>query len=457
MFDTRNRNWHEQANEKPDEYTYRDKHLSLWQSAANFAATNISPALLKSNDQSPSGVATALMAPVHAVNRAVAKVKRANQHFLSVTPDFGALSTIGECAKLAAELLWAELKGDDDAVNILQNRLKFAVCDVPGWAECVTQYALYKASLGPNPYRKNVDITKSIIKDQTRIGIIGDWGTGEQIAIDLLQQVKAQQPDLLIHLGDVYYAGTSTEMTHNFLQVCNSILGPNIPIYSLCGNHDMYSGGAPYYQMLDTIGQQSSYFCLRGNFWQIIAVDTGNNDQNPLTVSTNMTKLNDTEIPWALDKVQNAGGRRTILLSHHQLFSPFGSVGSVDGTPYCFNPNLYGVFKGVLTAVDVWLWGHEHTLAVYDQYMGLGKGRCIGASAIPVFTGQQSYTPDGSLHTFNGTLPTWQGAVQLGNDGTDYNHAFAMINLANATGNIDYFELPIGTRTANKLWSETIP
>jgi predicted phosphodiesterase len=455
MFDTRDLASTELENQPPDEYTYRDANLSLWQSAANYAVTNMAPALIEAKDRTPRGIARILMAPVHAVNRAVSEIKKGGHQVASaVAPDFSALATVGDCAKLAAELLWAEIKGDDNAVSILENQLKYSVCDVPGWAECVTQYGIYKASMGPNPYRENMDVVKPL-PDQTQIAIVGDWGTGEETAIDLLQQVKNQNPSILIHLGDVYYAGTDSEMTHNFLQVCHSIL-PGIPLYSLCGNHDMYSGGAPYYKLLDTIGQQSSYFCLRGNDWQIVSVDTGNNDNNPFTVSTNMTTLNRTEIPWALDKIQNAGGRKTILLSHHQLFSPFGSVGDVNGTPYCFNPNLYGIFKDVLSAVSLWLWGHEHTLAVYDQYMGLDKGRCVGCSAIPVFTRQQSYAPNTKLHTLTGNLPAWLATAQLGNDGTDYNHAFAMITLTKATGKIDYFEVPMTNPRANVIWSEPI-
>ena len=45
----------------------------------------------------------------------------------------------------------------------------------------------------------------------TRLAIVGDWGTGEQVATNLMQQVASLNPDVLIHLGDVYYAGTQSE------------------------------------------------------------------------------------------------------------------------------------------------------------------------------------------------------------------------------------------------------
>lgn len=456
MFDTRNRELNESANQKPDDYTYRSVHLSLWQSAASAVAMNMSRALLQANGQTVAGLAGKLMAPVHAVNRAASAGKYSRARMQLATPDFSALSTVSDCASLAARLLWADLTGDDEASQTLQSEFRYSECDVAGWLECATEYAAYKLSLGGNPYRPNLDVVRPM-SDSCKIAIIGDWGTGDDIAVNVLQQVDALQPDILIHLGDIYYAGTQNEVTHNFLQICRATLGADVPLYSLCGNHDMYSGGKAYYGLLDTIGQQSSYFCLRGPAWQIIAIDTGNNDRNPFTVNTNMTFLNDSEIPWVQDKIKNPGGRKTILLSHHQLFSSFGSVGSLAGADYCYNPNLYSVFKDVLGSVDAWFWGHEHTLAAFDPYAGLNRGRCVGCSAIPVFRTQQSYQAATGLQSYGGKLPTWQQNVQLGNNGTDYNHAFAILTLHGPTADIEYYEVPVGSRNANPLASEQIP
>ena len=58
----------------------------------------------------------------------------------------------------------------------------------------------------------------------------------------------------------------------------------------------MYSGGDGYYWLIDHIGQQSSYFFLQNDYWQFLAMDTGHNDHDPVTVSTNMTSL--VNITW---------------------------------------------------------------------------------------------------------------------------------------------------------------
>ena len=148
-----------------------------------------------------------------------------------------------------------------------------AVCDAAGWAECLSTYLGYKALLQKPIYRPNQNVVVDL-GTKTKLAIIGDWGVGDDVATNVLQQVAALKPDILIHLGDVYYAGTETEAKVNFLDICRSVLG-DIPIYTLCGNHDMYSGGNGYYWLLDQIGQKSSYFCLQNSDWMFLAMDTG--------------------------------------------------------------------------------------------------------------------------------------------------------------------------------------
>jgi ABC-type phosphate transport system ATPase subunit len=110
-------------------------------------------------------------------------------------------------------------------------------------AECLTQYLKYKAERGVNPYRADQDIEIKI-SDSVRIAIIGDWGTGERTAISLLEAVRDQKPNLLIHLGDVYYAGTEDEMDNNFLKICRDAMGSEFQLFTVW-NHDMYPAAPP--------------------------------------------------------------------------------------------------------------------------------------------------------------------------------------------------------------------
>jgi hypothetical protein len=176
-------------------------------------------------------------------------------------------------------------------------------------------------------------------------------------------------------------------------------------------------------------------------------MDTGFHDNDPFTVATNMTELVDqdgwSEAAWHLKQLAQAGSRKVVLLSHHQLFSPFSSVGSVDDTPYAYNPNLYKTFAPVLPKVEWWFWGHEHTLGVYAPYMGLKRGRCVGASAVPVFQDQQSYATASGLKTLDGSMPTWNTDATLGTTKGMYNNCFALMTLTGPSATVEYYEVPI--------------
>ena len=439
-----------------DEYSYRDARLSLWQAAvgahlrspkhkARLAAASLT------GDSSKIATEDDLMRPVHFVAHTVTDagkpfefvVNQVKRGFFDLKAKFDPLE---DCARSAAHFLWAEIEGDEENSKLYAGELQKSVCDVAGWTECLTAYLGYKALLQDPVYRPNQNVVVDL-GAVSKLAIIGDWGTGADVAANLLKEVAALKPDLLLHLGDVYFAGTEYEVKANFLDICRSVLG-NIPIYTLCGNHDMYSGGNGYYSLLDQIGQKSSYFCLQNNDWMFVAMDTGFHDNNPFNVSTNMTQLVSkdgwSEASWHLNQISKAGSRKLVLLSHHQLFSPFGSVGSVDGTPYSYNPNLYDVFGPILPKVEWWFWGHEHTLGILPPYMGLKRGRCVGASAVPVFQDQQSYAAATGLKTFDGgDMPTWDPNGVLGTTDNMYNNCFAMMTLSGASATVDYYEVPL--------------
>lgn len=83
--------------------------------------------------------------------------------------------------------------------------------DVAFVTECQSNYMEYMMKTGmrylqwqrPSDY-----IIKNPIPDDAVVAIIGDWGTGLQDAISLLEEaVLARGATIIIHLGDVYYSG----------------------------------------------------------------------------------------------------------------------------------------------------------------------------------------------------------------------------------------------------------
>ena len=429
---------------KHPRYTHPDPYLSMWQSAAGVVhRANVRTGMLDMRESAANAVD--LMAPVHAVATAIrSRGERMPEDIQGVEGiNLESMGVVKDCAKLAAQFLWAEVTRNHDRSQQLADELKKSVCDVGGWSTCVTTYLAFKASGGNLPYRDHLNPVFEL-PATPRIAILGDWGVGDRAAANLLREVKQQSPNVLIHLGDIYYSGTHDEAAHNFLDICRLVLGPTLPVYTLCGNHDMYSGGNGYYWLLDELGQQASYFTIRNDQWQIIAMDTGHNDCNPLTVATNMTSVNANEVTWIKSQITKSAAPRTILVSHHQLFSPFGAVGTVGGVKYAYNPSLFDNFKDVVDRVEWWFWGHEHTLAVYEPYIGLRRGRCIGASAVPVFSDQQSYTPATDLKTLDGKLPDWDPKTELSvnRDGV-YDHTFAILDLGAAPASVEYFRVPV--------------
>jgi hypothetical protein len=172
-------------------------------------------------------------------------------------------------------------------------------------------------------------------------------------------------------------------------------------LFTLCGNHDMYGGGVPYYALLDRLGQPASFFCLRNPHWQLLAMDTGYNDFDPFRVDATATWVQDgtddqgrptddnySELAWHIDKLTQAAGRRTVLLSHHPLFTLHSPIAKNRVQ----NDRLLAQFKPWLANVDLWLWGHEHNQMIYAPFAGLRRGRCVGAGAIPILRDENPCT-----------------------------------------------------------------
>ena len=361
----------------------------------------------------------------------------------------GAMETVKYCGGLAAKMagqFWnAFVRGDRTEYDAYKAQLteKFSDCD-PNFKDAVVKYAEFLAKSGKFPYRKYQSLSDSV--DETSlpatatIGVVADWGTGQPEALEVLRQVKRANPQVVIHLGDIYYAGTEHEVENYFYQPWRDILQldtSGIVSRSLPGNHDLYSGGEGFYKLIDKLGQQASYFCLRNADWQLIGLDTALNDR----LGGPPTSLDPTEVEWLQDKIDNAGNRRTILLSHHQLFSANDQFDSHD-----FNNNLYQQVAPMLSKVDLWLWGHEHDLVVFDPYKGLQRGRCVGGSAFPVGKDEMSPVQKNADVHFN-------KEVLLSKGPAFYQHCYAMIRLDGRNATVSYCEDSAGGRV---LYEETI-
>ena len=423
----------------------------------------------------------------------------------------------------------AHAKINDDKVlqkqlNEQLGRFKFGN---PLWQQMFTQYfeyyAQYPYHLGGQPhYRSWKDTGGSLdysvvewrIPATGRIAIIGDIGTGTDVAAAVLLSALSFKPDAILHLGDVYYSGTKFEFEHRFTGLFESVFRAQkhkVPVFTVPGNHEYFTGNVSFLDTLDSgvlaphknQRQSASYWCLRSadDGWQFLGMDTGYNghamavspqqQQAALAVihkpllgdkseadlpvelppadTTAMVTLRDDEVAWHHDKMDRFSGR-SILLSHHQLYSAVQSIGKAQSGPADINRawintaiwQQLGAYFG--TKVAAWIWGHEHNLGIFQDnyrpadwsadpnaYKTLPKGRCAGHAAIPVQDVEKPYAT-----TY--PVPLQQTNLQLSLINGWYNRGFAILELA-GTGQplrARYFQVANADPTPLLIYDEQI-
>ncbi len=425
--------------------TFRDHRLSIFQAAAADAARPDAAAPMPDLQQAAAAVASYEAAGVP----------------VPPTAPAGVAPEAWTCARLGLNLLRAELGGDTASRTRLSDTLANSRCD-PRWSGTLLSYLAYFGTDGQRrriPYIPPQAAGPGIIEipGNARIALLSDWGTGRRTAAAVLQNLAQQQPDIIIHLGDIYYAGTAAECEDNFRRPMDLALNRaqrQVPVYTLSGNHDMYSGGEGYYGLIGRLNdgpwrQRASYFCLRsaGGHWQFIAMDTGLHAYDPFEQHP-LTFLESPEEDWVAARIAEFSGQ-TVLLSHHPLFSATARIG--PGGPDPWNPRLLASFQRFDAAgrVAAWFWGHEHTLMLYAPFAGLPRGRCIGCGAIPMFVADHPYTPLPGLRSAPELLPP-----RLGDDGVTYDHGYACVTLdPDGPARADYYG--VGSRTG-LLYSEAL-
>jgi hypothetical protein len=402
----------------------------------------------------------------------------------------GSTGTVGlapDCLDLLAQYLIAWVLEDDSRMAEIASEFEDSQCD-PGWITALVTWLEYywdgKLPQYDAPTEDSVPIPlprPTAADGSLRVGVLGDWGTGEGEALAVLDQLMRQQPDLIIHVGDIYYSGTFDECSSNFLVPLVSARQnyPAIPVYTLPGNHDYYSGGQGFYSILAQLNlgvrnaaiQRNSFFCLQNEWWQLEGMDTGYNDHDLLRVADDITHLQDVEAAWHQHQLAGAGTRRVILFSHHQLFSAFATIGATGQSgPQFQNPyltqNLQDWRAAAAPNIVAWYWGHEHLLEVYAVPGMPGvdlpvMGRCVGYSAFPIFNNVGAYVPQPQSPITLLPAPEFPGGiVQTGDDGQVYANGYLLLTLGQSTGQAAYFQVnyfgSIPEATSTLLWTEPL-
>jgi hypothetical protein len=249
---------------------------------------------------------------------------------------------------------------DDDSVGPFEPR-------DPKWLSTLYQRLRGKVR-GKTPFRQHRrrEDFRFDLGERATVALVSDWGTGNAHAAAVASQIRGRDPDHIIHLGDVYYAGTPREMRRHFLDIWRDYGPRRARYWALNANHDMYCGGYGFFDhLLPAIGQPASYFTLQNRHWRVIGLDSA-------YVNHSLTKP---QMEWL--GAQLSGPAKTLLLTHHHLFSPFRKRG--EKLEEWLDPHL------AAGRIFGWFWGHDHYLFEFADYRGV-KCRCIGHGSLP-------YTP----------------------------------------------------------------
>lgn len=221
--------------------------------------------------------------------------------------------------------------------------------------------------------------------------LFSDFGTGLDYSRYIARQIASHSPDVVVHLGDVYFTGSSREFEHHFARIVEPLLDAS-QLFAMNGNHEMLSRGSSYFRYLEhkrarTSGvpqlQEGSYFCLVGEHVQLVGIDSdyhaafGGRHRDPALVRWLAERL-----AWG-----RAEGKLNVLLSQHYPYK----IGAAKLT------KLHRDLSGVLSLVDLWFWGDDHGCALFERTEQTPfVGCCIGHAGHP-FVRQTSVKTNGTF------------------------------------------------------------
>jgi len=225
------------------------------------------------------------------------------------------------------------------------------------------------------------------IADKVTIALAGDFGTGNFGASDspstkISKFIPTLSPDITIHLGDVYYAGTSGEEQNKLMSYWPK---GSFGSFALNSNHEMYSGGGPYFNeavggpVFNKYQSPFSFFALENQNWIIVGLDSAY-EAGAFDLYMNASLGKTSQLAWLKGIAQHAMQTRqkVILLTHHNGLPEDGNFGNRLG--------LYNEVMSAFSGFDLpayWYWGHVHAGIAYKPDGNLVLCRCAGHGALP--------------------------------------------------------------------------
>jgi hypothetical protein len=331
----------------------------------------------------------------------------------------------------------------------------------PGWIFSLFMFVIYELGIEEyHPFGDSPAIVTAPADKPLKIAVVGDWGTGKfgkygGPAKAVIDGIKNQYPDYVIHLGDVYYAGTDHEEKHNLLALWPASFGADRS-FTLNSNHEMYDGANGYFDKALHKGgpfnaqQQTSYFAIRHGDWLFIGLDSAYfSDPHKLFMNGNIGGSDGAQADWIRNNFKDQDPAKVVVFTHH---TPVNLAGDALNDP----DNPEGLWNEVVAALGnkapgSWYFGHTHNAAVYTDASAIGRagcnGRLAGHGAIPY---GESVTLQKSLDS---GLIKYFPKTHLPNGDIRVRNGFATIEIG-ASGKMTekFYEIDDGSSDAKQVW-----
>ncbi|MEM7069035.1 MAG: metallophosphoesterase [Pseudomonadota bacterium] len=320
-------------------------------------------------------------------------------------------------------------------------------------------------------------------RESVSIVVVGDWGTGKytpgnQIngdgpAVAVMGAIEKIQPDYIVHLGDVYYAGTEG-IIETFGEEDEKLMDcwpkdrfedqdRGSTCFTMNSNHEMYDGANGYFNVAlsqkntpFSAQEKASFFALEFDPWVIVGFDSAYySSPKQLFMHGSLGEGESAQMKWCKELYGDKKGKNVIVMSHHNGVNETGEEYDGPLGPSPIDGKQRGVYwNQVCSAVngvpDYWYWGHIHLGVVYDQKLPLAQGanlRCCGNGAIP---NGEPWACEGVPHI------QYYCKTRVNDDGPRVRNGFSLITLY-SDGGIDeaFYEVEDGTTKPILMWQHS--
>jgi hypothetical protein len=147
-------------------------------------------------------------------------------------------------------------------------------------------------------------------------------------------------------------------------------------------------------------------------------------------------------VDWLKHQIATAGGRKTVLLSHHQLFTAFESE-KIGGK--VVNEKLLVQTQDILPQVTAWFWGHEHNFVIFEKFQNV-LGWCVGHGAFPVGKDE--------LGVLNSGVPVKNINLDVDKNGGLMQYGYIIIQLNGADAAVNYYQYDAESGIEKQMFEE---